>query len=98
MLLNASECKISKWKLAHCLWRSCVLFLVCLLVNVMQQMWRGTFDCSPRLTAHDAPGTIAAIAYAYVVSYLRLILPPTATDTKCEVSACTAYAAKQRIK
>jgi hypothetical protein len=64
----------------------------------MQQMWRGTFDCSPRLTAHDAPGTIAAIAYAYVVSYLRLILPPTATDTKCEENASTMYAAKQKTR
>jgi len=50
------------------------------------------------VTAHDAPGTIAAIAYAYVVSYLRLILPPTATDTKCEENASTMYAAKQKTR
>jgi hypothetical protein len=62
----------------------------------MQQMWRGTFDHFVRLTAPDSPSRIAA--NAYFISYLRLILPPTATDTKCEVSACTAYAAKQRIK
>jgi len=62
MWLKASECKISKWKLVGCLWRSCVLFLACLLLNVMQQMWRGTFDYSLRLTAPDSPGTVAAIA------------------------------------
>ena len=65
MLLNASECKISERKLVGRLWRSCVLFLVCLLVNVMQQMWRGKFHYSLGLTAPDSPGRIAAIVYAY---------------------------------